>query len=145
MIAFGFWGKRRATTESDFLVAGRRLGPVLYSGTMAAIVLGGASTIGGGGLGYPYGLSRTWAVVDLRGAGRYVFVHAPVFRPVLHQARGFLPLPPAGGARARGRVRGPPAAGALAHDHRRRHDRHLLRRVHVRAAHRAGHLAARVH
>ena len=28
MIAFGFWGKRRATTQSDFLVAGRRLGPV---------------------------------------------------------------------------------------------------------------------
>ena len=26
MIAFGFWGKRRATTQSDFLVAGRRLG-----------------------------------------------------------------------------------------------------------------------
>lgn len=27
MIAFGFWGKSRATTQSDFLVAGRRLGP----------------------------------------------------------------------------------------------------------------------
>ena len=57
MIAFGFWGKRRATTQSDFLVAGRRLGPALYSGTMAAIVLGGASTIGGVGLGYQYGIS----------------------------------------------------------------------------------------
>ena len=32
MIAFGFWGKRRARTESDFLVAGRRLGPLLYAG-----------------------------------------------------------------------------------------------------------------
>ena len=65
MIAFGFWGKRRATTESDFLVAGRRLGPVLYSGTMAAIVLGGASTIGGVGLGYQYGLSGMWLVVAI--------------------------------------------------------------------------------
>jgi len=37
MVAFGFWGKRKATTQSDFLVAGRRLGPFLYSGTMAAI------------------------------------------------------------------------------------------------------------
>src|SRR5215212_1949456 len=62
MIAFGFWGKRRATTQSDFLVAGRRLGPVLYSGTMAAIVLGGASTIGGVGLGYEYGISGMWLV-----------------------------------------------------------------------------------
>ena len=41
MIAFGFWGRQRAKTESDFLVAGRRLGPLLYSGTMAAVVLGG--------------------------------------------------------------------------------------------------------
>ena len=65
MIAFGFWGKRRATTQSDFLVAGRRLGPLLYSGTMAAIVLGGASTIGGVGLGYKYGISGMWLVVAI--------------------------------------------------------------------------------
>src|SRR6476469_5504598 len=65
MIAFGFWGKRRATTQSDFLVAGRRLGPGLYSGTMAAIVLGGASTIGGVGLGYQYGISGMWLVVAI--------------------------------------------------------------------------------
>src|SRR6478736_3088537 len=62
IIAFGFWGKRRATTQSDFLVAGRRLGPLLYSGTMAAIVLGGASTVGGVGLGYKYGISGMWLV-----------------------------------------------------------------------------------
>lgn len=65
MIAFGFWGKRRATTQSDFLVAGRRLGPLLYSGTMAAIVLGGASTIGGVGLGYQYGISGMWLVIAI--------------------------------------------------------------------------------
>jgi SSS family solute:Na+ symporter len=65
MIAFGFWGKRKATTQSDFLVAGRRLGPFLYSGTMAAIVLGGASTIGGVGLGYQYGISGMWLVVAI--------------------------------------------------------------------------------
>ncbi|WP_232662360.1 sodium:solute symporter [Pseudonocardia sp. TRM90224] len=65
MIAFGFWGKRRAATQSDFLVAGRRLGPTLYSGTMAAIVLGGASTIGGVGLGYEHGISGMWLVVAI--------------------------------------------------------------------------------
>ncbi|GAA5128695.1 sodium:solute symporter family protein [Pseudonocardia adelaidensis] len=68
MIAFGFWGKRRARTEADFLVAGRRLGPLLYAGTMSALVLGGASTIGGVGLGYEYGLSGMWLVVAI-GAG----------------------------------------------------------------------------
>ena len=65
MIAFGFWGRQRAKTESDFLVAGRRLGPLLYSGTMAAVVLGGASTIGGVGLGYEYGISGMWLVVAI--------------------------------------------------------------------------------
>ncbi|MFD9212164.1 sodium:solute symporter [Streptomyces sp. NPDC059544] len=62
MLAMGWWGMRRAKSKSEFLVAGRRLGPSMYSGTMAAIVLGGASTIGGVGLGYKYGLSGAWMV-----------------------------------------------------------------------------------
>ncbi|WP_210591281.1 sodium:solute symporter [Streptomyces sp. GESEQ-35] len=62
MLAMGWWGMRRARSKSEFLVAGRRLGPTMYSGTMAAIVLGGASTIGGVGLGYQYGLSGAWMV-----------------------------------------------------------------------------------
>lgn len=62
MIGIGFYAKSKAKTESDFLVAGRRLGPLLYSGTMAAVVLGGASTIGGVGLGYEYGISGMWLV-----------------------------------------------------------------------------------
>lgn len=65
MLAMGWWGMRRAKSKSDFLVAGRRLGPVMYSGTMAAIVLGGASTIGGVGLGYKYGLSGAWMVFTI--------------------------------------------------------------------------------
>ncbi|MFC4494099.1 sodium:solute symporter [Streptomyces ovatisporus] len=65
MLAVGWWGMRRAKSKSDFLVAGRRLGPSLYSGTMAAIVLGGASTIGGVGLGYEYGLSGAWLVFTI--------------------------------------------------------------------------------
>ncbi|MGW2958158.1 sodium:solute symporter [Streptomyces sp. NPDC001220] len=65
MLAMGWWGMRRARSKSDFLVAGRRLGPAMYSGTMAAIVLGGASTIGGVGLGYQYGLSGAWMVFTI--------------------------------------------------------------------------------
>ncbi|MFH9660797.1 sodium:solute symporter [Streptomyces sp. NPDC017248] len=65
MLAMGWWGMRRAKSKSEFLVAGRRLGPALYSGTMAAIVLGGASTIGGVGLGYRYGLSGAWMVFTI--------------------------------------------------------------------------------
>ncbi|MFD6417830.1 sodium:solute symporter [Streptomyces sp. NPDC060194] len=65
MLAMGWWGMRRARSKSEFLVAGRRLGPGMYSGTMAAIVLGGASTIGGVGLGYQYGLSGAWLVISI--------------------------------------------------------------------------------
>ena len=46
MLALGWYGMRRAKTRDDYLVAGRNLGPGFYLGTMAATVLGGASTIG---------------------------------------------------------------------------------------------------
>jgi len=65
MVAFGWWGKSRTQDSSDFLVAGRRLGPVLYTGTMAAVVLGGASTVGGVALGYEYGISGAWLVAAI--------------------------------------------------------------------------------
>ena len=57
IVAVGFWARRKANTQEQFLVAGRSVGPWLYSGTLAAIVLGGASTIGGVKLGYQYGIS----------------------------------------------------------------------------------------
>ena len=62
IVAAGFWAQRRATTQDQFLVAGRSVGPWLYSGTLAAIVLGGASTVGGVKLGYQYGVSGMWVV-----------------------------------------------------------------------------------
>ena len=65
MLAFGWWGKSRTKNNSDSLVAGRRLGPLLYTGTMAAVVLGGASTVGGVGLGYKFGISGMWLVVAI--------------------------------------------------------------------------------
>ncbi|MGV9870937.1 sodium:solute symporter [Rhodococcus koreensis] len=65
MLAFGWWGKRRASNSSEYLVAGRRLGGFLYTSTMAAVVIGGASTVGGVGLGYKYGISGMWLVVSI--------------------------------------------------------------------------------
>lgn len=62
MVGFGIWGRFKANDQEDFLVAGRRLGGLLYTGTMSAVVLGGASTIGGVGLGYTSGLSGMWLV-----------------------------------------------------------------------------------
>src|ERR1700693_6370058 len=65
IVAAGFWAQRRATNQDQFLVAGRSVGPWLYSGTLAAIVLGGASTVGGVKLGYQYGISGMWVVFML--------------------------------------------------------------------------------
>jgi solute:Na+ symporter, SSS family len=65
IVAAGFWARRKADTQEQFLVAGRSVGAWLYSGTLAAIVLGGASTIGGVRLGYQYGVSGMWFVFML--------------------------------------------------------------------------------
>ncbi|MGP8164986.1 MAG: sodium:solute symporter [Steroidobacteraceae bacterium] len=62
ILAVGIWSQRKATTQEDFLVAGRSVGPLLYSGTLAAIILGGGSTVGGVKLGYQYGISGMWLV-----------------------------------------------------------------------------------
>lgn len=86
MIAVGWWGKRRAVSQADFLVAGRRLGPLMYAGTMAAVVLGGASTIGGVGLGYQYGISGMWLVVSI-GAG--VLLLSLAFAPTVARVKVF--------------------------------------------------------
>lgn len=65
MLGIGWFAKGKVRNEEDFAVAGRRLGPWLYAGTLAALVLGGASTVGGIGLGYEYGLSGMWLVVAI--------------------------------------------------------------------------------
>ena len=62
ILAAGFWARRKATTQDEFLVAGRSVGPWLYTGTLAAVILGGASTVGGVKLGYQYGVSGLWFV-----------------------------------------------------------------------------------
>lgn len=65
MIGAGYIGLRRARSADDYLVAGRRLGLPMYMGTLSAVILGGASTIGGVSLGYQYGISGMWLVFML--------------------------------------------------------------------------------
>jgi SSS family solute:Na+ symporter len=84
MLGFGWWGKSRTRNASDYLVAGRRLGPLLYTGTMAAVVLGGASTVGGVGLGYKYGISGMWLVVAI---GTGVLLLSLLFAPTIQRLK----------------------------------------------------------
>jgi SSS family solute:Na+ symporter len=65
MIGIGWYAKSRARTQADFLVAGRRLGPMFYAGTLAALIMGGGATLGGIGLGYQHGLSGVWLVFSM--------------------------------------------------------------------------------
>lgn len=41
--AAGWWAKGKITSQDEFLVAGRSVGMTLYAGTLAAVILGGAS------------------------------------------------------------------------------------------------------
>ncbi|MHB1205809.1 MAG: sodium:solute symporter family protein [Rhodospirillaceae bacterium] len=84
MVAVGWWAKGRAKSEADFLVAGRRLGPVLYAGTMAALVMGGGATIGGIGRGYTYGISGMWLAFAL---GMGVFVVSLTLAPLVSRLK----------------------------------------------------------
>jgi SSS family solute:Na+ symporter len=63
MLYLGYRGMTMSKTSDDYLVAGRRLGYGMYIPCMAAVVLGGASTVGGTKLGYEYGISGMWMVV----------------------------------------------------------------------------------
>ncbi|SEQ93875.1 solute:Na+ symporter, SSS family [Pseudomonas sp. NFACC02] len=81
MLVLGWYGMRKAKTHEDYLVAGRNLGPSLYMGTMAATVLGGASTVGTVRLGYVHGLSGFWLCAAL-GAG-IIALNLFLARPLL--------------------------------------------------------------
>ncbi|MEJ0035361.1 MAG: sodium:solute symporter [Gammaproteobacteria bacterium] len=84
MIAVGWFARRRARTESDYLVAGRRLGPMLYAGTMAALVMGGGATLGGIGLGYQHGLGGVWLVFSMASG---VVLISLVLAPLINRLR----------------------------------------------------------
>src|SRR6267378_814357 len=62
LMTVGIVISRRIKTASDFLVAGRRLGPGLIFTTFLAANLGAGSTVGATGLGYRFGLSAWWWV-----------------------------------------------------------------------------------
>lgn len=64
MLAIGLLSERTALRSLDnYLLANRQLSYLLYVPAMAAVVLGGASTLGSARLGYNYGISGSWMVI----------------------------------------------------------------------------------
>ena len=62
LMIVGIYVSRRVRSASDFLVAGRSLGPGLIFTTFLAANLGAGSTVGATGLGFRFGLSAWWWV-----------------------------------------------------------------------------------
>ncbi|MCU1225171.1 MAG: Na+/solute symporter [Edaphobacter sp.] len=62
LMALGIFMSRRVKNSSDFLVAGRSLGPGRLFATFLAANIGAGSTVGATGLGYRFGLSAWWWV-----------------------------------------------------------------------------------
>ena len=66
MLLIGWYASRRIRANDDFMVAGRRLGPVMMAGTLAATEVGGGSSMGVAENAYgAWGLSAGWYVLAM--------------------------------------------------------------------------------
>jgi len=81
MLFIGWYSSTRITSNSDFMVAGRRLGPFLMAGTLAATEIGGGSSLGVVQNGMSgYGISSAWYIVTMGFAFVILTFLAPKFR-----------------------------------------------------------------
>lgn len=65
IIGVGFFSVKFAKSKEDFLVAGRRLSFPMFFACMAALALGGGSTVGSAKLGYQFGFGGIWLNVSI--------------------------------------------------------------------------------
>lgn len=81
MLAIGFYSSKQISTNEDFMVAGRSLGPLLLAGTLAATEIGGGSSLGvvekAAG---EWGLGASWYVITMGIAFIILSFIAPKFR-----------------------------------------------------------------
>ncbi|MEC1524513.1 hypothetical protein P9D43_21140 [Neobacillus niacini] len=64
MIGIGLYAKTKIKDSNDYHLAGRRLGPIMLAGTLAATEIGGGSSVGVASKAYgEWGLSAGWYVV----------------------------------------------------------------------------------
>lgn len=66
MLGIGFWSSKKIKSNEDFMVAGRRLGPLLMAGTLAATEIGGGSSLGVVEKAFgEWGISASWYVITM--------------------------------------------------------------------------------
>ena len=66
MLFIGWYSKNMISSNKDFMVAGRRLGPILMAGTLAATEIGGGSSLGVVQQGMDkFGISAAWYVITM--------------------------------------------------------------------------------
>ncbi len=81
MLWIGWYSSTKITSNTDFMVAGRRLGPLLMAGTLAATEIGGGSSLGVVQNGMSgYGLSASWYITTMGIAFVVLSFIAPKFR-----------------------------------------------------------------
>lgn len=82
MVGVGFYYRKKASKSmDDYLVAGRKLGPWLVAGTLAATQVGGGSTMGVAQNAYgKWGLSSAWYIICMAIAFAVISFVAPIVR-----------------------------------------------------------------
>lgn len=85
MLAIGYYSSKKIKNSTDFMVAGRNMGPILMAGTLAATEIGGGSSLGvvekASNLGSTqWGLSAAWYVLAMGFAFVILTFLAPKFR-----------------------------------------------------------------
>lgn len=81
MLFIGWYSSKKITSNTDFMVAGRRLGPLLMAGTLAATEIGGGSSLGVVQNGMQdYGMSAAWYIITMGIAFVILSFIAPKFR-----------------------------------------------------------------
>lgn len=84
ILAIGLYAARNVKTDDDFMLAGKRLGPVFIAGTLAATEVGGGSSMGVAQQGFgDWGLSAAWYVIAMAPAFVALAFIAPRLRSTL--------------------------------------------------------------
>lgn len=81
MLAIGYYASKKINNNEDFMVAGRRLGPLLMAGTLAATEIGGGSSLGVVEKAFgDWGMSAAWYVLTMAITFGILIIFGPKLR-----------------------------------------------------------------